>query len=244
MNRTIMNKVRSKLAETGFGKQFWAEAASTAFYLINHSPTSSLSFKIPEEVWSGRKVTLNNLKRFGCEAFVHTLQDKITPRATKGYFVGYPQGVKGYRVWIPEDEKCTISRNVTFHEDKMFKDKVDSNPKASKPAKKVKRVSFNFDKTFEDSESGRALSESVDESSSSESERLDSSESESAEQEETETTQAGTSLESLSDYVLARDRAKRNIKKPSMYEEGGDYVVAYALLCAQDVEIEEPKTVA
>ena len=29
-----------------------------------------------------------------------------------------------------------------------------------------------------------------------------------------------------------------------MYEEGGDYVVAYVLLCAQDVEIEEPKTVA
>lgn len=34
------------------------------------------------------------------------------------------------------------------------------------------------------------------------------------------------------------------IKKPSMYKEGGDYVVAYALMCAQDVEIEEPRTVA
>lgn len=29
-----------------------------------------------------------------------------------------------------------------------------------------------------------------------------------------------------------------------MYEDGGDYVVAYALLCAQDVEIKEPKIVA
>ena len=44
--------------------------------------------------------------------------------------------------------------------------------------------------------------------------------------------------------MLARDSAKRVIKKPSMYEEGGDYVVAYALLCAQNIEIEEPKTVA
>lgn len=29
-----------------------------------------------------------------------------------------------------------------------------------------------------------------------------------------------------------------------MYDEDGDYVVAFALLCAQDVDIEEPKTVA
>ena len=30
MNRTIMNKVRSMLAETGFRKQFWAETTLTA----------------------------------------------------------------------------------------------------------------------------------------------------------------------------------------------------------------------
>lgn len=54
---------------------------------------------------------------------------------------------------MPEEGKCTISRNVTFHEDKVFKDKVDSTPKASKQTNKGKRVSFNFDKKFEDSES-------------------------------------------------------------------------------------------
>lgn len=61
-----------------------------------------------------------------------------------------------------------------------------------------------------------------------------------AEQREEEEAQEGSSAESLSDYVLARDRDKMIMKKPSMYEEGGDYVVAYALMCAQGVEIEEP----
>lgn len=111
----------------------------------------SLVFKIIEEVWSGRKVTLDHLRRFGCEAFVHVVQDKMSPRAAKGYFLGYPQGVKGYRVWISEDEKYIISRNVVFHEDKMFKDTVENDLKESKKTKKGKRVSFSFDKTFENS---------------------------------------------------------------------------------------------
>ena len=53
MNRTIMDKVRSMLAETGLGQEFWAEATSTAVYLINRTPNPTLDFKLPEEVWSG-----------------------------------------------------------------------------------------------------------------------------------------------------------------------------------------------
>ena len=34
MNRTIINKVRCMLLESGLPKSFWAEAASTACYLI------------------------------------------------------------------------------------------------------------------------------------------------------------------------------------------------------------------
>ena len=49
-------------------------------------------------------------------------------------------------------------------------------------------------------------------------------------------------MESLSDYVLARDRGKRQLKKPAMFESG-DFIV-YALVCAQDMEIQEPRTVA
>lgn len=117
MNRTIMDKVRSMLAETGLGHKFWAEATSTAVYLINRTPNSTLD----QEVWSGNKPNLSHLRRFGCTAYVHVTQDKTSPRAVKGVFTGYPFGVKGYRVWIPEDLKCTTSRNVVFREDKIYK---------------------------------------------------------------------------------------------------------------------------
>ena len=36
--------------------------------------------------------------------------------------MSYPFGDKGYRVWIPEELKCTTSRNVVFREDELYKD--------------------------------------------------------------------------------------------------------------------------
>lgn len=48
MNRTIMDKVQSMLHETGLGEKFWAEAASTAVYIINRSPGSVIDFEVPE----------------------------------------------------------------------------------------------------------------------------------------------------------------------------------------------------
>uniref|UniRef100_A0A1J3ITH4 Retrovirus-related Pol polyprotein from transposon TNT 1-94 n=1 Tax=Noccaea caerulescens TaxID=107243 RepID=A0A1J3ITH4_NOCCA len=122
MNRTIMDKVRSMLAETGLGQEFWAEVTATAVYLINRTPNSTIGFQLPEERWSGQKPDLTHLRRFGCTAYVHTIQEKISPRAVKGTFLGYPFGVKGYRVWLPEEGKCTTSRNVVFREDEVYKD--------------------------------------------------------------------------------------------------------------------------
>lgn len=137
--RTVADKVRCMLAESGLEKKFWAEAASTAVYLINRTPNASIEFKIPEEVWSGVKVELNQLRRFGCVAYVHTIQDKMSPRAVKCIFMGYPHCTKRYRVWLPDDGKSTISRNVVFDEESLYMKckgkEVDVSPKQ-------KRVTF------------------------------------------------------------------------------------------------------
>nr|CAE03833.3 OSJNBb0013J13.10 [Oryza sativa Japonica Group] len=39
MNRTIISKARCMLSNTRMNKRFWAEAANTAYYLINRSPS-------------------------------------------------------------------------------------------------------------------------------------------------------------------------------------------------------------
>lgn len=66
--------------------------------------------------------TLAEVKRFGCLAYIHSSDGKLNPRAKRGVFTGYPEGVKGFRVWIVDDSKITITRNVVFREDKMYKD--------------------------------------------------------------------------------------------------------------------------
>lgn len=150
MNRTIMDKVRSMLAETRMGQEFWAEATSTTVYLINRTPGSSIGFELPEERWSGGKVDLSHIRRFNCSVYVHKVQEKTSPRAVKGVFVGYSFGVKGYRVWIEDDGKCTTSRNVVFHEQKVYKDTLsDSSSKLTnqgvmKTASKGKGKSVRF----------------------------------------------------------------------------------------------------
>lgn len=92
------------LSESGLGEEFWAEAAATAAYIVNRSPCAAIDHNVPEEVWLGRKPGYQHMKRFGSLAFVHQDQGKLKPRALKGVFLGYPQGTKGYKIWLLDTE--------------------------------------------------------------------------------------------------------------------------------------------
>ena len=39
----------------------------------------------------------------------------------KAIFLGYPKGVKGYKLWLINERKVIISRNVIFNENAFFK---------------------------------------------------------------------------------------------------------------------------
>ena len=126
MNRTLMEKVRSMLSDSGLPKKFWAEATHTTAILINKTPSSALNYEVPDKRWSGKSPIYSYLRRFGCIAFVHTDDGKLNPRAKKGILVGYPIGVKGYKIWLLEEKKCVVSRNVIFQENASYKDMMQS----------------------------------------------------------------------------------------------------------------------
>ena len=83
--------------------------------------SEAIGFKTPEEVWKGTHSDYSYLKVFGCLAYAHVKQDKLEARAVKCLFLGYPKGVKGYKLWClePGINKCIISRDVIFYEDVM-----------------------------------------------------------------------------------------------------------------------------
>ena len=119
MNKTIMDKVRCIMVDSGLSKRFWAEVVATACYLINRSPSSALNFKTLMELWNKKPPSLSHLKPFGCLAYVHVNQGKFNLRALKAVFLGYLIGTKGYKLWLIDDKKCMISKVVVFNESKF-----------------------------------------------------------------------------------------------------------------------------
>lgn len=119
------------LSNANLSKNFWGETVVTATYVINRSPSTTIGLKTPEEKWSGHPPNLENLRVFGYVAYAHINQGKLEPRALKCMFLGYPERVKGYRLWCLENgqPKIIISRDVIFREAKMYhpKDKKQEN---------------------------------------------------------------------------------------------------------------------
>ncbi|GJR41256.1 retrovirus-related pol polyprotein from transposon TNT 1-94 [Tanacetum coccineum] len=94
MNRTLLNKVRFLVIQSGLPYSFWAEATVTAAYLINRSPSTALEKKTPMDLWSGHPANYEMLMIFG------------------------------YRFWRLDDvkPKIIISRDVVFNESLIYKD--------------------------------------------------------------------------------------------------------------------------
>ncbi|KAL4281928.1 hypothetical protein GQ457_03G023330 [Hibiscus cannabinus] len=82
MNRTIEERVRSMLSNAQLSKSFWGEAVKTATKIVNHSP-SALDGEILEQVWTGKKVSYEHFKVFGCRAFVHIPKDELNKRIVR-----------------------------------------------------------------------------------------------------------------------------------------------------------------
>ncbi|GKD92379.1 retrovirus-related pol polyprotein from transposon TNT 1-94 [Tanacetum coccineum] len=92
-------------------------------------------------MWSGHPSDYGMLRIFGCVAYPHDKQGKLEPRMVK-CVLGYPEGVKGYRLYRLDNEshKIVTSRNVVFNESVMYKDTLkDSGACADKSVEELHR---------------------------------------------------------------------------------------------------------
>ncbi|UYV76697.1 hypothetical protein LAZ67_14001794 [Cordylochernes scorpioides] len=116
-NRSLMEMTRCMLFDSGLPQSLWAEAVTTANYLHNHIPSKATD-KTPFELWTNRKPSLKQLKRFGCKAFAYIpkiKRNKLDSKVIEGIFLGYDDRSKGYRI-LHDTDNITISRSVKFLE--------------------------------------------------------------------------------------------------------------------------------
>nr|AAM08562.1 Putative retroelement [Oryza sativa Japonica Group]AAM10749.1 Putative retroelement [Oryza sativa Japonica Group] len=213
MNRTIISKARCMLSNAGLPKQFWAEAVSTACYLINRSPSYAIDKKTPIKVWSGSPANYSDLRVFGCIAYAHVDNSKLEPRAIKCIFLGYPSGVKGYKLWCPETKKVVISRNVVFHESVMLHDK----PSTNVPVESQEKASVQVEHLISSGHAPEKENVAIN---------LDAPVIEDSD---------SSIVQQSPKHSIAKDKPKRNIKPPRRYIEEAN-IVAYALSVAEEIE--------
>ena len=79
--------------------------------------------KTPFEAWYGYKPRLQNLKTFGCLCFSyipHVKRDKLDKKVEVGIFIGYSSISKAYRIYLPENNKVIVSKDVKFFESESW----------------------------------------------------------------------------------------------------------------------------
>ena len=122
MNRTLLERTKAMLRTASLAKSFWVEAVRTAYYVINRSPSTTIDLKTPMKMWTDKPTDYSRLHTFGSPVYVmYNTQEVIKwdPKSRKCVFLGYVDGVKGYRLWDPTARKVIISRDVIFTKDKL-----------------------------------------------------------------------------------------------------------------------------
>ncbi|MBW0551251.1 hypothetical protein O181_090966 [Austropuccinia psidii MF-1] len=114
------DKARCLLNSCNLPPEYWAEAVNTAVLLSNFNPTQSRDSKSPYYLWTGQEQRLNQLRTFGCLAFMAIPKLhrswKLAPAGERGALLGYKNNNTSYRILWLHYKKVAITKHATFDE--------------------------------------------------------------------------------------------------------------------------------
>jgi hypothetical protein len=108
------------LHTAGLSYGFWEYAMNMAVHIYNRSPTRTLKWCTPFELWySGKVPNVSHLCVFRCKGYKHVPVDKcreLDAKAIEVTLIGFKPGAKGYQLWDKQTCSVRLSRDVTFDE--------------------------------------------------------------------------------------------------------------------------------
>ncbi|GJR66022.1 putative ribonuclease H-like domain-containing protein [Tanacetum coccineum] len=121
-NRTLIEAVKTMLADLKLPTTFWAEAVNTACYVQNMVLVIKPHNKTPYELFLGIKPTLSFMRPFGCPVTILNTIDHLrkfngnADEADEGFFVGYSTNSKAFRVFNSRTKIVEKNLHVQFNE--------------------------------------------------------------------------------------------------------------------------------
>jgi hypothetical protein len=108
----------------------------------------------PHEVWFGKNPPISHLRVFGCDEFNHipkTKRNMMENKIVKCIFIGYKDGMKGYKLWDPLLRKIVYSRDVISNEVKATSksEEVQMDKEPDKFMFKLRREELDSDESIE-----------------------------------------------------------------------------------------------
>ncbi|GJU00536.1 putative ribonuclease H-like domain-containing protein [Tanacetum coccineum] len=118
-NMTLIEIVRTMLADSKLPTTFWAEAINTACYVQNRVLVVKPHNKTPYKLFYGRTPTLSFMRPFGCLVTILNTIDhlgKFDGKANEGFFVEYSLNSKAFRVFNSRTRIVEENLHIRFSE--------------------------------------------------------------------------------------------------------------------------------
>ncbi|GJR39160.1 putative ribonuclease H-like domain-containing protein [Tanacetum coccineum] len=120
-NITLIEAARTMLADSFLPNTFWAEAVSTACYVLNRVLVTKSQNKTSYELITGKIPIISYIRPFGCHVTILNTIDhlgKFEGRFDEGFLVGYSLNSNAFRVYSLETKRVEENLHIAFLEKK------------------------------------------------------------------------------------------------------------------------------
>ncbi|GJT29631.1 putative ribonuclease H-like domain-containing protein [Tanacetum coccineum] len=120
-NMTLIETARTMLAYSFLPNTFWAEAVSTACYVLNRVLVTKPQNKIHYELITGKIPIISYIRPFGCHVTILNTIDhlgKFEEKSDEEFLVGYSLDSKAFRVYNLETKRVEENLHINYLENK------------------------------------------------------------------------------------------------------------------------------